>query len=157
MTFVLEFWHWWALALMFVVVEALLLSGVFAAFAIAGLITGIAFNMYPTLDWKLQLVIFATATIIFQFIFRSLFKKKLDESAEDLHKPSELIGKELVLRFPIQNGFSEIEIDGVNWALKGPDLKAGTTVKVVGVDGNYLSVFPFTPQKDEANIEQEKE
>ena len=143
MTLVLEFWHWWVLALIFVVVEALMVSGVFAAFAIAGLITGIASNMYPALEWQAQLGIFATTTIIFQFLVRLFFSKKLDEAAGDELTSSAMIGKELILKSPIQNGFGEIEIDGVNWAIKGPDQKKGTLVKVIGVDGNFLAVYPY--------------
>ncbi|MDH3326544.1 MAG: NfeD family protein [Gammaproteobacteria bacterium] len=143
MEFVLEFWHWWALALIFVVVEALLLSGAFAAFAAAGLIAGSALYFYPELDWKLQLVIFATSTAILFFLIRVLFSDWLNQNAEDNASTSEMIGKEFVLKLPIQNGFGEIEIDGKNWAIKGADQKTGTTVKVIGVDSYFLSVYPI--------------
>jgi len=142
--FVLEFWHWWALALIFVVIEALILSGVFVAFAIAGLVTGMAFYYYPELDWRLQLVIFATVTVITLFIIRALFSDWLNENAKSHSSSSEMIGKDLVLKQPIQNGFGEIEIDGKNWALKGPNLKAGTEVRVIGVDSYFLKVHPLS-------------
>lgn len=147
--FILEFWHWWALALIFVVVEALYVSGAFVSLAIAGLVTGMAFNSDPDLGWRLQLVIFASTTIISFVIIKLLFGRKLAESAAETKVPSTLIGRELVLTQAIQNGFGEIEIDGINWALKGPDKKAGTVVKVVSVDGHYLAVYPFTQNTDE--------
>ena len=141
--FVLEFWHWWALALIFVVIEALLLSGVFVAMAIAGLATGVASYYYPEFDWRLQLVIFATSTGICLYIIRALFSDWLNKNADAYDSTSEMIGKELVLKLPIQNGFGEIEINGKNWALKGPELKAGTKVKVIGIDSYFLKVFPM--------------
>ena len=158
MIFVLEFWHWYALALIFVVVEALLLSGVFAALGIASLITGMAFYEYPKLEWRLQLVVFATSTALSLFIIRQLFSNWLRRNAEDSHNSSEMIGKELVLKRPIQNGFGELEIEGKNWALKGPDQIAGTTVRVVGVDSYFLSVYPMRPkEKKEEQIEEQIE
>ena len=141
--FVLEFWHWWALALIFVVVEALLLSGVFVALAIAGLVTGMGSYYIPELDWRLQIVIFATCTVICLFAIRFFFADWLNKNAEAYDSTSEMIGKEFVLKLPIQNGFGEIEIDGKNWALKGPELKVGTTVKVIGIDSYFLKVFPI--------------
>ena len=143
MELVLEFWHWWALALIFVVVEALLLSGVFVALGVAGLITGIAFYVYPDLGWRPQLVIFGSSTVVTLALIRSLFSGWLNKNAEEHASTSEMIGKELVLKLPIQNGFGEIEIDGKNWALKGADQKAGTTVKVIGVDSYFLNVRPI--------------
>jgi len=154
--FILEFWHWWALALIFVVVEALMVSGVFAAFALASLITGMAFNSYPSLEWQLQLVIFATSTVVFFYIIRLIFGKRLSKDAAETQIPSELIGTELILKNAIQNGFGELEIDGTNWALKGPDCKPGTVVRVVSVDGHYLAVFPFNkdnPNHDDSTAE----
>ena len=151
--FVLEFWHWWALALIFVVVEALILSGVFVAFAIAGLFTGMASYYYPELEWRLQLVIFATFSVVFFFAIRFLFADWLNKNAEAYDSTSEMIGKELVLKLPIQNGFGEIEIDGKNWALKGPELKAGTEVKVIGIDSYFLKVYPLSAINNASQID----
>jgi len=150
--FVLEFWHWWALALIFVVVEAMILSGVFVAFAIAGLITGMAFYYYPALTWQLQLVIFATSSLGFLYLIRALFSEWLNKNAKEYDSTSEMIGKQLVLKQPIQNGFGEIEIDGKNWALKGPNLKAGATVRVVGVDSYFLNVYPVNAKKTDPQL-----
>jgi len=152
MIFIIEFWHWLALALIFIVVEALLVSGVFAAFTVAGLITGVTFYVYPDLGFKEQLVIFATSSFILFYIIRYFFADKLSQSAEDNASTSKLVGKELVLERPIQNGFGEVIIDGVNWAVKGADQKAGTTVKVVGTDGHCLSVYHFTTKKVDSSL-----
>ncbi len=145
--FVLEFWHWWALALIFVVIEALILSGVFVSLAIAGLFTGMASNSYPELDWRMQLVIFSAITATSLVIIRALFADWLNKNAEEHNSSSEMIGKDLILTLPIQNGFGEINIDGKNWAIKGPELKPGTKVRVIGIDSYFLKVHPVSQIK----------
>ncbi|MDH5231053.1 MAG: NfeD family protein [Gammaproteobacteria bacterium] len=138
--FELEFWHWWALALIFLVIEGVAPSGVFAALAVAGGLTGAAVLSFDSLSWQIQLVIFTTSTIVLQFIFSRLFKSFSKDQENVDTKAKQLLGEEFDLVLPIQNGFGEIQIDKVYWELKGPDMKKGTKVKVIGVDGQMLVV-----------------
>jgi membrane protein implicated in regulation of membrane protease activity len=43
-----------------------------------------------------------------------------------------------VLAEPIVNGQGRVRIDDTNWRLTGPDLPAGTRVKVIGTDGGAV-------------------
>jgi membrane protein implicated in regulation of membrane protease activity len=44
-------------------------------------------------------------------------------------------GRIFTLDHPIVNGVGKIDVDDSTWRVKGPDLEAGTRVRVVGVDG----------------------
>jgi len=148
----LLFWHWWALALIFVVLEALIPSGIYVGLAVSGAITGAIKLNYPELAWEPQLGIFASIAVVITLVWRKLFKVSESENQDiaTKSKAKAQIGKEFVLRLPLQNGFGEAELDEISWELKGPDTKAGRTVRVVGVDGCILVVYPLPEKKKEA-------
>lgn len=140
--FQIEFWHWWVLALIFVVFEGMIPSGVFAAMAISGGILGGILLKYPFLTTSVQLGIFGSITLIFTLIFARYKRKQYLASVESGEKPPEtMLGKEFELTQPIRHGFGEVEIDGQHWSLKGPDTAAGTLVRVLRLDGDILMVM----------------
>lgn len=142
-----EFWHWWALALIMVVFEALTPTGFFVSLAIGSSITGGAFLMFPDLDMKTQLGMFGLLSLISYGIMSKLLAKTTGRSQEIKQKAQALIGQDLILTMAIQNGFSEIEIEDITWGIKGPDLPVGTKVRVLGVDGDMLNVYPIPQSK----------
>ena len=138
-----EFWHWWVLALCFVVIEGMIPSGVFISMGIAASILGAVVMKYPYLELTLQLGIFGSITMILTFVFAQYKRKQyLAEVASGKIPANNMLGKEFALKLPIQNGFGEIEIDGYHWSLKGPDAAPGTLVKVIQLDGDMLLVYP---------------
>ena len=149
--FELEFWHWWAIALILVVVEALVPMGIFGGMAIASAITGALFLAFPELHWKPQLAIFAALTTVFSGAWYMLLRKSSSAAYSTRQKAKEYIGRDLVLTQPLQNGFSELELDGICWELKGPNLRAGAKVRVVGVEGDILVVYPVVDGKIKAS------
>ncbi len=144
----LQFWHWWVLALVFVVIEALLPSGVMASMAVAGAIVGALFLMFPDLTWQAQLAGFGGLTLAFSFPFTHIVQKKLAIKAHAQLAARQYLGKELVLTMPVRNGFGEIELDGTIWELKGPDIDKGEKVLVTGVDHHILVVRPLKRKTD---------
>ncbi|HFE39649.1 MAG TPA: NfeD family protein [Gammaproteobacteria bacterium] len=138
-----EFWHWWVLALCFVVIEAMVPVGVLASMGVAAGIVGGLVMAYPFLELRSQLGIFGAFTMVAIVFFARYKRKKFLEEMEKGETPAQrMIGKEFELTRPIQNGFGEVELDGQHWPLKGPPLSAGTLVKVVRLDGDMLLVFP---------------
>ncbi len=142
----LEFWHWWALALILVVVEALVPSGVFVALAVSAGIMGGLFLYLPDLSWQAQLAGFGGIALVLSYPTTYWYRKKLDSHNNMEEIMSHFIGQDLVLTSAIQNGFGEIELDGRIWSLKGPDIKKGVKVRIVDMDGNMLVVLPY-PKK----------
>jgi len=140
----IEFWHWWVLALCFVVFEAMIPSGVFFSLAIAAGALGAIVMQYPYLEISPQLGIFATIAMTLTLIIahrkRAQYQKALEEGTA---APAQtMLGKEFELTSPIQNGFGEIELDGQHWSLKGPSIKTGVLVRVLRLDGEMLMVMP---------------
>lgn len=153
--FHLEPWHWWAVALILVVIEALFPSGLFACMAVSAAITGAISQYFAEIGWQPLLAIFATLTVTTNTILRLILGKRTgaDTVARYAHAKEQL-GQTLTLLQPIQNGFGEIEINGVHWELKGPDTRSGVEVRVIAVDGDILSVMPVKRSSTEnATIE----
>lgn len=146
-----EFWHWWALALIFVVVEAIMPSGVFASLAIAGGIMGALYLYYPDMTIQAQLGGFAAFTMVLSYITTYFYRRKLGSHNSVKHAAAEHMGKELELSSAIQNGFGEITINGTIWGLKGPELKKGSKVKIIGLDGDLLVVRPINSKSESSS------
>ncbi len=148
-------WHWWVIGLVLVVIEALLPSGMWAAMAMAAISTGAAAWLIEGLAWQFQLGIFCTLLLIFIVVI-SIVKKRLPgrsekEGSADSPKAKAYIGKDITLTGPIKNGFGEVQMDEIWWSIKGPDLKKGTKVRVIGTDAGMLSVLPLPNQQDNNN------
>jgi len=152
----MEPWHWWAISLIVVVIEAMKPSGVFAATAIGTATTGAVLMAVPEFSWQLQLGLAATLSVILAIIIR-LFARHAG-SADERFKvaASSHIGKEITLKLPIKNGFGEVDLgDEDHWALKGPDLPKGTLVKIIAVDGNMLAIRPLKMPEDNPDFTSE--
>jgi len=55
-------------------------------------------------------------------------------------RAEQLIGRVVVLDQAIANGVGRARIDDAFWVVAGPDLPAGSRVRVVAVDGMTLKV-----------------
>lgn len=144
--FELEFWHWWAIALILVVIEALTPIGIFAGMTIAATITGAVALSDPDMSWQTEVGIFVAQSVVYSFIWHKVVRRfGALSSGESTAKAKEKLGLEFTLVRPIKNGFGEAIIDDAHWELKGPDLIAGTKVRVIDVDGSILAVLPLPP------------
>lgn len=50
------------------------------------------------------------------------------------------IGQSIVLEAPINNGSGSIRLGNRQWEVRGPNLPAGSRVRVTGVDGTVLLI-----------------
>jgi membrane protein implicated in regulation of membrane protease activity len=53
---------------------------------------------------------------------------------------NQYIGRIFSLSEPIINGVGKVTVDDSTWKVKGPDLPAGTHIKVLGVEGVVFEV-----------------
>ena len=60
----LQFWHWWVLGLMLIVVELLAPGTFFLWFGAAAGVTGLILLVLPALDWHYQLLAFAVLAVV---------------------------------------------------------------------------------------------
>lgn len=134
------YWQWFGLALVLFGLEFLVAaSGFLLWLAFAAGVVGLLLVFLPLIPWPHQVLIFSLTGVIGSVLWWSFllrYKKPLKSSstAED-H-----IGNTYVLEWPIIDGKGSIYIENTRWGIEGPDLPQGTTIKVVGTEGNVLQV-----------------
>ncbi|MEM9332744.1 MAG: NfeD family protein [Pseudomonadota bacterium] len=99
----------------------------------------------PIWPWQLQLFLFLVLSLAIAFVGRQYMKKNKMELSEQPNlnrRGVQLIGQRAVLTSAIKNGQGRAKLGDTTWSVRGPDMKAGETVQVVGNEGNALLVEP---------------
>jgi inner membrane protein len=135
-------WNWLIFGVVLMTLE-LLAPGVFLFwFGLAALLVGLlSFAFDPS--WQLQILmfaVFATAAVpLWRRVARS--NSTVSKSNPFLNKRAEaLIGRVFTLERPIIDGSGTVRIDDTIWRVAGPDVPAGSRVKIVQADGASLTV-----------------
>lgn len=92
--------------------------------------------------WEIQLLLFAVFSVIAVLAGRRYFVSRGQESDEpNLNNRGEsLVGRTATLREPVTEGRGRIHIDDTVWIIEGPDLEAGSRVRVTAAHGRVLKV-----------------
>lgn len=135
-------WHWWILAVAFVVLEVFVPGTFFLWLGIAAGVVGLLLLVVPGLGWEYQILIFAVLSVVSVFLGRSYLKRRpLTTDLPALNRRGEqYIDRVFVLEAPIINGLGKIRVDDTTWKIEGQDCPAGAKVRVTGVDGTILRV-----------------
>lgn len=142
-------WQAW-LALGFILLTAeMFLPGVFLVwFGFAALVTGTVLWLLPSLPWPLQAVLFALLSGAFVLLYRN-WKRKYNTEASDQpmlnQRGAQLVGQIYPLHTPIENGRGRLKIGDAFWSARGPDLPAGSRVRVVSIKDLILDVEAVEP------------
>ena len=138
----LLFWHWWVFAIILLILEVFTPGAFFMWMGLAAVVTGFFSLIFIDLNWQLQFVLFAISSIATILLGRIFFNRK-EINTEDptlSQLESELIGKIVVVEIAIKNGSGRVKVGDTTWKAKGADYDAGTSVKVVAVNGTDLMV-----------------
>jgi membrane protein implicated in regulation of membrane protease activity len=143
---------WFIVGALFLIAETLLPGASLIWFGVAASLTGGLLILWP-LGWEGQMVAFlafSAATVVGGRVIAAR-TGGVGEAAVNRGARA-LVGRELGLCEPIVNGFGRAAWgDGV-WRVTGPDLPAGSRVRVVGVEAATLRVEPAEPaDKDVRN------
>ena len=139
-------WSWWVLGLGLLAAE-ILVPGVFLVWiGIAAIATGILSLLFWETTWwlwQVQLLVFAVLAVTAILAGRRYFAQPT-ESAEPLlnQRGESLVGRTAVLKDAIAEGRGRVKLDDTTWSVQGPDLPAGTRVKIVACHGRDLMVEP---------------
>ncbi len=138
----LDFWSWWILALLLFVLELAAPGIVFLWMALAAAITGIIAWLIPDLSWQMNFVIFALLSVASIIVGRKMWRpSKVETEHPTLNRRADqYIGKTFTLDTALENGRGRLHVGDSSWLAKGPDLRAGTKVRVTAVDGAVLEV-----------------
>lgn len=134
-------WAWFVLGLVLLALELVVPGGWFLWLGAGGIVTGLL-AFIPGLTWPWQVTIFgvlALAIVIGWTMFSRNRQPKSDRPM--LNRRAEaFIGHEGVIDEPISNGNGRITLGDTVWRIAGPDLAAGSRVRVVGASSNVLKV-----------------
>ncbi|MDR6816997.1 membrane protein implicated in regulation of membrane protease activity [Neorhizobium sp. 2083] len=138
-------WSWWILGVILLAAE-LAAPGVFliwigAAAIVVGALSLALWNA-AFWGWQVQLLLFAVLSGAFALAGRRFYSSRNQASDEpNLNRRGEsLVGRTATLHEPIAEGRGRIRLDDTWWSVMGPDLPAGTQVKVVAASGRDLKV-----------------
>ena len=138
----IDFWHWWILAVALVIIEILLPSFFALWLAIAAALTGLVLLLFPALGWEWQLLVFAMFSVISIIAWRRYYQKhpiKTDEPM--LNRRGEgYVGRELTLSQPIVDGIGKIRLDDSTWKIQGPDCPAGSKVRIIALSNVVFTI-----------------
>ena len=131
------FWHWWILAGILLILELSSPVFFFLWLGFAAAAVGLLLWVVPEMPLATQLTLFAILSVVAVVAWRRYREKHPPESDQPLlnQRGMQYIDRLFTLEHPIVNGVGKVEVDDSTWRVKGPDLPAGTRVRVTGLDG----------------------
>ncbi|MBA3581263.1 MAG: NfeD family protein [Gammaproteobacteria bacterium] len=138
----LNFWHWWVLAVLLLIVELLAPAAFFIWLGAAAVVVGLMSWVIPGILWPIQLVLFALLSVASVYGGRKYLRLQRGPVADTVlnERANQYIGKTYVLQDAITNGTGRIKVADSFWRVEGPDLPVGARVKVLSVEGSSFIV-----------------
>ncbi|WP_292897083.1 MULTISPECIES: NfeD family protein [unclassified Nitratireductor] len=139
-------WNWMLLGFVLLAAE-ILVPGVFLLWiGIAAILTGaLSLQLWDLLawTWQVQVLVFLALSLISAYAGKRLMDSRRNEETDQPllnRRREQLINRTATLEEPIENGYGRIRLDDTLWRVTGPDLPAGTRVRVAAVDAGTLRV-----------------
>ena len=133
---------WAAVTLLLFAAEAMA-PGAFMlwlGFAAAAVFLGVL--VVPGIPLLVQVGAFVVLSFATIQVYRKWFRGREPQSDKPAlnRRTAALVGQVVVLHDAIANGRGRVQIADAYWTVTGPDLPAGTTVRITGADGMTLEV-----------------
>ena len=131
------FWHWGILAGMLLILELTSPVFFFLWLGFSAAAVGFLLLVFPNIPVEAQLVLFGILSVVAVLAWRKFREVHPPLSDQPLlnQRGQQYTGRTFTLDQPIVNGVGKVQVDDSTWRVKGPELPAGTDVRVVGVDG----------------------
>ena len=131
------FWHWWILAGMLLILELTSPVFFFLWLGFSAAAVGFLLLVFPGIPVEALLVLFGLLSVVAVLAWRKYREVHPPISDQPLlnQRGQQYTGRVFTLAHPIVNGVGKVEVDDSTWRVKGPDLAAGTRVRVIDVDG----------------------
>jgi membrane protein implicated in regulation of membrane protease activity len=138
----MEFWYWWTIGLALLAAEVFAPGAIFLWMGVAAGVTGAALLAVPEMSIESQLLIFSVLSVVAVVSWRTFFHKhdRPTDQPSLNQRSAQYIGRVFTLNQAIQNGTGSVTVDDSRWNVRGPDMLAGSKVKVTAVDGVILVV-----------------
>lgn len=134
-------WSWWVLGLLLAGVEVLVPGSTFIWFAVAAVIVG-ALAFVIDMSWQVEVVLFAVLSVVVLLAGRRFYGGREAPKDDGLvnDRLARQVGRVVVLDTGIANGTGHARLDDTVWRVEGPDLPAGTSVRITGHRSGRLVV-----------------
>ncbi|MGX9720777.1 NfeD family protein [Stenotrophomonas acidaminiphila] len=133
---------WAALAVILFAAEAMAPGAFMLWMGLAATAVFLVVWAYDGLAVLMQVVLFVVLSFVSIQVYRTWFRRRARPSEQPLlnRRAEQLVGRVVVLDQAIANGAGRAKVDDAFWVVAGPDLPAGSHVRVVAVDGMTLKV-----------------
>ena len=135
-------WFWWGAALALFAAEALLPGSFMLWLGFAALGTALVdlvVPMSPAAQWMLFAVL-SLVSVGAGWQYKKTHPKGETDQPLLNRRGAQLVGQVFVLESAILDGRGRLKIGDAFWTAHGPDLAAGTRVRVTGFEGAGLTV-----------------
>lgn len=136
-------WGWLVLAVVLAGLEIIAPGAFMIWLSGAALLTAVAAAALG-LSWPWQLGAFAAFALVAVIVSKRVVQRNPIESDEPTlnRRADALVGATVTVVEPIVRGQGKVKVGDSPWVAIGPDAPAGTSVRVVAVDGATLRVTP---------------
>ena len=133
---------WAVLALLLIAAETLAPGAFLLWMGLAAAAVFLGVLLVPGIPVLAQAAAFVVLSFVTIQVYRKWFRKAARQSDQPLlnRRAAQAIGRVAELEQAIDRGRGRIRLDDAFWTVEGPDLPAGTPVRVIAVDGMVLKV-----------------
>lgn len=138
-------WNWMLLGFVLLILE-IVAPGVFLLWiGIAALLTG-ALSLqlwdWSSWTWQVQVLVFLVLALASAYVGKKIVRSHGDDSDQPLlnRRGAQMIGRTATLTEPISEGRGRIKLGDTTWRVTGPDLPAGTQVRVTAANESDLEL-----------------
>jgi hypothetical protein len=141
----LDFHHWILLGLLLLVIEVFIGGGLFMWLGFSAVALGLLVLLGPLvgihLSWQWQLGLFGLGALLALYAWRRYLRDPLSAGRAGL------VGKVATLETDLHDGVGFVSVYDMRWRVTGPDLHAGTRVRLVSMDDTTFTVEPVDQDK----------
>lgn len=136
----LTYWHWYGMAVVLMILEFLLMtSGFLFWLALAAAVVGLFLWFFPFFVWPYQILVFSLGGIVSSVVWWSYLLRHRPVRAKN-KRGEQYKYRVFILERAIISGQGTLLIESNLWHIIGPNLPAGTKVRVIGSEGISLRV-----------------
>jgi len=139
-------WHWFALGIALLAVEALGTGGFLIGAALSAFATALVLVIFPELSWKIYLTLFSLLSVVFTLVYWLKFRRFNEKTDQPLlnDRASQLIGRHYTLQEDMKNHAGKLQIGDSLWKIRcDKDLLANTKVEVIKTEGMTLWINSY--------------
>lgn len=133
---------WLAIGVLLLILEIFGAGGYLLCIGSAAVLMGGLSFLLP-LPWMLQYLLFAVLSVATGVLWWKRQHREVRETPDSglNQRGRELLGREFELIEPIVDGRGRIRAGDSIWLVSGPELPAGSSVRVIGQEGTVLKVI----------------